>query len=267
VGPVRVVCFAQANQHHLLLPMPFLPVTAVSLCILALLAASFEQLAPYVGNAGALLMCFVVVLVQTWHFLRLRRPERAQQQQLVGAANDPIPAPPQPSASGFASGPTSNHVPAASAGVVKVSALEESLWAQVLSQLTAEESALLSNDLKVRNLRGSAFITHQGKRVRYMAHKAKKQAKWIHDAQPSTLLARARSEFPHAAVFRDLALPLTMHGNDPDGNPIAYFALWKSDWKRAGDSTELAGRLLEYLGLHQEALMRAVRVRAGTAKA
>jgi len=90
-------------------------------------------------------------------------------------------------------------------------------------------------------------------------NKVKAQTEWIPKVNPSTLLERQASEFPMAAEFRRLVLPVSVHGNDARGNPLVLFDFPAADWKQAAKISFAPRQLIDYVALHQEALMLAVR--------
>ena len=141
---------------------------------------------------------------------------------------------------------------------VQLSSEDEALWAKVTADLTESQMNWMDFDLKVRFIRGSAFLENPKKREAYLKKRLIDTCSFREKFRIDSILNRG---FPFTEEFRNDCWRMKIYGNDDDGNPIVYVPLAQHAYRSVKQGPYISN-ILEYLAYHQEALLLAVRRRS-----
>lgn len=86
--------------------------------------------------------------------------------------------------------------------ICDISLQDEQVWGEAIKNLPQSDIQSLNYDMKVRYIKGSSFLHHHAKRVKYLEKKLTETIRWRKLMKPETIIER-KGDFPHYKEWRD----------------------------------------------------------------
>jgi hypothetical protein len=140
---------------------------------------------------------------------------------------------------------------------------DEKVWPVIQSKISPEALKWLTFDLKIRYMRGSAYLTKEKKRIEYLVPRVSEALETIERLKPHQFFddPEKRNKYPKWEIFQKECWPMKIYGNDStDRHPIFGIRVASADLKKANEIFDVkSGEVLTYFRLHVEAQLKLVK--------